>query len=1083
MKQKEKLVLFSILVVLAVIAVIAVPSALADIPPSKTYPANAVWFDPEDSSAEYCETVDVDVWINISIDYTIFFYGVFDYTSSCADVTKFVGNMTNWPTFCEAGLTPGHVIISAANAIIPATPPGVTHIGTLTIHCCNETSSCITDLVWDTEKAYIENSTYEEIMPVTWYDGTFTCESQEKPDLVVDKSVEVGDENFVVSYTVRNIGDGPAEESTTCKYLDGELKESQACPALGPDESHTGTFEPESCPCGSTLNVTVCADNGNVVNESDETNNCEVNIIECPSIKVDIRADGIAGNIFDVTGYSICPGTVTEDGVTIDNETAMGALVIDCQNSGINIHITIGTFGEYVVQIGNDPADNNSWSYAVNEEVPPIGGAQKVIFDGDRVHWYNYNLNYYSVLTALDKTEIVVGETLTATVTWKNITGIHLLNGASVHVGTMGPWGPEPGPSVGTTGVDGTCTFPWSTVGTWGVYAVDPVHGSGIYNYPPVTFSCSLEKPDLVVNKTVSFSDSNFTVNYTVTNIGTAPANASTTCKYLDGVLMESQPCPALGLGVSHNGTFLSEHCPCGATLNVTVCADNDDVVNESDETNNCEVNIIECPYIIVDIRADGIASNIFNVADYMICPGTVTEDGITIDNETAMGAVVAYCQDNGINVNITMAGLGVYLLLIGNDPADYNNWMYAVNGVAPPVGGAQKVIVDGDRVHWYNYNLQYYSVLTAIDKTAIYVGETLTATVTWKNITGIHLLNGASVHVGVMGPWGPDPGPSVGITGVVGTCTFSWSEVGTWGVYAVDPVHGSGIYNYPPVSFTCSKEEKPDLVVEKKWELWVEEAARRYNVSYVIRNSGTAIAPTGHNSTLYVDNVEIEHKLVPVDLAPGDSYTDTFDTVLECTGNFDTINVCVDNDKVVYELNETNNCLENVWPPHCPAEIAVYQADVPNAEGILNALRTERDDNLKAEYVDRYYDNSPELAEIIGSDSALTNEAARLLSKYSPMVSQDAHSIDVDTLITERDVKEIESFIGRFKESVLNTRDGISADSTEELIKFLDEFEKQVEASEGKTFSDALHDSIYYKNEQMPMPGHENEGYLYTPL
>jgi hypothetical protein len=293
--------------------------------------------------------------------------------------------------------------------------------------------------------------------------------------------------------------------------------------------------------------------------------------------------------------------------------------------------------------------------------------------------------------------------------------------------------------------------------------------------------------------------------------------------------------------------------------------------------------------------------------------------------------------------------------------------------------------------------------------------------------------------------------------------------------------VHGSGIYNYPPVSFTCSAEEKPDLLVEKKWELWVEEPAGRYNVSYVIFNNGTAVAPRGHNTSLYVDGVEIEHKQVPVDLAPGDNYTDTFDTVIVRTENFDTIKVCVDKDHVVDELNETNNCLENVWPPHCPAEIAVYQADVPNADGILNALRTERDNNLKDEYVGRYYENSPELAKVIGRDSALTNEAARLLSKYSLMVSQDAHKIDVDTRITKSDVKEIESFIDRFKESVLNTRDGISAESTEVLIKFLDEFEKQVKASEGKTFSDALHDSIYYKNEQMP--GHGNEGHLYAPL
>jgi hypothetical protein len=54
-------------------------------------------------------------------------------------------------------------------------------------------------------------------------------------------------------------------------------------------------------------------------------------------------------------------------------------------------------------------------------------------------------LNYYEVLTAIDKTEIVVDESLTATVSWKDLTGTHLLSGASVYVGAMGPWGPETG--------------------------------------------------------------------------------------------------------------------------------------------------------------------------------------------------------------------------------------------------------------------------------------------------------------------------------------------------------------------------------------------------------------------------------------------------------------------------------------------------------------------------------------------------------------------------------------------------------------------------------------------------------------
>ncbi|MCK4735232.1 MAG: hypothetical protein KAT65_22455, partial [Methanophagales archaeon] len=47
-----------------------------------------------------------------------------------------------------------------------------------------------------------------------------------------------------------------------------------------------------------------------------------------------------------------------------------------------------------------------------------------------------------------------------------------------------------PGTSVGTTGADGNVTFEWSTPCTWYVYAEHPTYGSGMYNYPPVSFTC-----------------------------------------------------------------------------------------------------------------------------------------------------------------------------------------------------------------------------------------------------------------------------------------------------------------------------------------------------------------------------------------------------------------------------------------------------------------------------------------------------------------------------------------------------------------------------------------------------------------
>jgi hypothetical protein len=210
------------------------------------------------------------------------------------------------------------------------------------------------------------------------------------------------------------------------------------------------------------------------------------------------------------------------------------------------------------------------------------------------VHWYNYNLNYYSVLTALDKTEIVVGETLTATVTWKSITGIHLLNGASVHVGTMGPWGPEPGSSVGTTGVDGTCTFPWSTVGTWGVYAVDSVHGSGIYNYPPVSFTCSTEeKPDLNVTEITPncggylFGKESNEICAKIENTGEGYAGAFNVRFVIDGFSTEVR---ISGLAAGENTTLCINDTTirnAGDLVTITVTADCDGEVSESDETNN----------------------------------------------------------------------------------------------------------------------------------------------------------------------------------------------------------------------------------------------------------------------------------------------------------------------------------------------------------------------------------------------------------------------------------------------------------------------------------------------------------------
>jgi subtilase family serine protease len=53
----------------------------------------------------------------------------------------------------------------------------------------------------------------------------------------------------------------------------------------------------------------------------------------------------------------------------------------------------------------------------------------------------------------------------------------------------------------------------------------------------------------------------------------------------------------------------------------------------------------------------------------------------------------------------------------------------------------------------------------------------------------------------------------------------------------------------------------------------------------------------------------------VPVDLAPGESYIGCFNGYTwTYTPPSDDITVCADNNETIVELDETNNCLTNIW-------------------------------------------------------------------------------------------------------------------------------------------------------------------------
>ena len=211
-----------------------------------------------------------------------------------------------------------------------------------------------------------------------WYvDDVRICgEGLAWPDLVVSKSVgfdEYG--NFIVSYNVTNQGNVAAGESVIDGYVDGCSFAARGCPALDPGQSHSDAFPaeplPSPCPCGGTCNVTVCADDWGYVDESDETNNCELNVVECPcpeivdpkqdSLYVDVDGNGAAspGDILQYIAEIRNEGDATAANVTFSDTVDVNTILLcaapyaPIASQGSITGCTPGPGGSLAADLGN----------------------------------------------------------------------------------------------------------------------------------------------------------------------------------------------------------------------------------------------------------------------------------------------------------------------------------------------------------------------------------------------------------------------------------------------------------------------------------------------------------------------------------------------------------------------------------------------------------------------------------------------------------------------------------------------------------------------------------------------------------
>ena len=124
-----------------------------------------------------------------------------------------------------------------------------------------------------------------------------------------------------------------------------------------------------------------------------------------------------------------------------------------------------------------------------------------------------------------------------------------------------------------------------------------------------------------------------------------------------------------------------------------------------------------------------------------------------------------------------------------------------------------------------------------------------------------------------------------------------------------------SGVFT---ASIEVEEGEQPDLIITEIWPV-------KTVVHYTLKNIGTANAPAGSETTLFVDGAFIMEDRVSIPLAPGESvkrWFKNYDWTTPCTPQHDVviIKVCADNNKVIDELDENNNCRDWTCPP-CPEQ------------------------------------------------------------------------------------------------------------------------------------------------------------------
>lgn len=110
-----------------------------------------------------------------------------------------------------------------------------------------------------------------------------------------------------------------------------------------------------------------------------------------------------------------------------------------------------------------------------------------------------------------------------------------------------------------------------------------------------------------------------------------------------------------------------------------------------------------------VHVRVEGVNKTIFGKTEPRLSvfegPLRATDGSVTtLSKPTALGALESASRKGEFAYRLKAFAFGLFVDKIGRFPsAGVSGWVFKVNGASPPVGAADVVLEDGDRVLWYH--------------------------------------------------------------------------------------------------------------------------------------------------------------------------------------------------------------------------------------------------------------------------------------------------------------------------------------------------------------------------------------------